>query len=159
MEPFIELESGNVLKVFNNKETFAIHKKWINTFAKDRDGVSLGQYKWHIFCADRYKNIEGSRANDEYESHIAERYIVISDGKDNAFMVDEKPMNLIYQDVYVFPENFAWTMAFTHEEGWLGPYFAKHKNYAKLNEENIKHLKAKQEKLKQIEIAKQNGWM
>ena len=46
-------------------------------------------------------------------------------------------------------------MAFTHEEGWMGPYFAKHENYETLKLKNEKQI----EKNKQIEIAKQKGWM
>ena len=28
-------------------------------------------------------------------------------------------------DVYICPENFVWTMVFTHERGSLGPYFCR----------------------------------
>jgi hypothetical protein len=28
-------------------------------------------------------------------------------------------------DVLVWPEDLSWTMAFTHEEGWLGPYYCR----------------------------------
>ena len=28
-------------------------------------------------------------------------------------------------DAYVFPPDLAWTMVFTHEDGWLGPYFSR----------------------------------
>jgi len=32
----------------------------------------------------------------------------------------------VYADVYVTPPDFAWTMAFTHEQdAGLGPYFAR----------------------------------
>ena len=34
-------------------------------------------------------------------------------------------------------------MAFTHEQGWLGPYFSKHKDYEVLNNKNIKSVEAK----------------
>jgi len=46
-------------------------------------------------------------------------------------------------------------MAFTHEDGWLGPYFAKHSQYDKLNQQNIKSI----EKALSIEQAKQKGWL
>jgi hypothetical protein len=29
------------------------------------------------------------------------------------------------QDIYVWPNGLDWTMAFTHEDGWLGPYFSR----------------------------------
>lgn len=28
-------------------------------------------------------------------------------------------------DIMVWPDDLAWTMAFTHEDGWLGPYFCR----------------------------------
>ncbi len=29
------------------------------------------------------------------------------------------------QDIYVWPDGLDWTMAFTHEDGWFGPYFSR----------------------------------
>jgi len=49
-------------------------------------------------------------------------------------------------------------MAFTHEEGWLGPYFAKNKNYKILEKRNQDQYKNQIEKLRQIELAKSKGW-
>lgn len=46
-------------------------------------------------------------------------------------------------------------MAFTHEEGWLGPYFAQHPNIKTLEAENEKL----REKERQKDLAKQKGWM
>jgi hypothetical protein len=28
-------------------------------------------------------------------------------------------------DIMIWPEGFDWTMAFTHEDGWFGPYFSR----------------------------------
>ena len=28
-------------------------------------------------------------------------------------------------DIYVWPDSLDWTMAFTHEDGWFGPYFSR----------------------------------
>lgn len=44
--------------------------------------------------------------------------------------------------------------AFTHEDGWLDPYFAKHQQWENLELEN----KFKLKKLRQKELAKQKGW-
>ena len=49
----------------------------------------------------------------------------------------------------------AWVMAFTHEEGWLGPYFAKHPKYTTLCEENARLVEKERKKAE----AKQKGWM
>ncbi len=70
-----------------------------------------------------------------------------------AIHLNKKPQNYNYKDCYVFPVNMAWTMAFTHEEGWLGPYFACLK-YQSLNVENEKKIKKENQK----EVAKKKGW-
>lgn len=58
-------------------------------------------------------------------------------------------------DFYVFPSNLAWTMAFTHEDGWLGPYFARHRNFTELNKANLEKIR----KLHQAEAAHLKGWV
>jgi hypothetical protein len=45
-------------------------------------------------------------------------------------------------------------MAFTHEDGWLGPYFALHNDFAKLNEANLANL----QKISEAKAAKLKGW-
>jgi hypothetical protein len=71
-----------------------------------------------------------------------------------AVLTDMKPGKCNLSDYYVFPPNMAWVMAFTHEAGWLGPYFAKHPNYDLLNARNIALVKKANEKL----IAIKKGW-
>lgn len=154
MTPFIEIPSEQLLKVYDKSEVRAIEKQWVDVFCKNKLGLSIKQYKWHIFCGDGYPSIEGEKAEAAYKEHKSPTYIVMSDDSE-AFLTSKRPSGLNYEDAYVFPENFSWTMAFTHEEGWMGPYFAKHKNYAHLEEKNKYHI----EKLQQIETAKKNGWM
>lgn len=62
-------------------------------------------------------------------------------------------------DYCVFPANLAWTMAFTHEDGWLGPYFAKHPDYSKLIAQEAELHSIRQRKNREIKRAKQNGWL
>lgn len=31
----------------------------------------------------------------------------------------------LYDDIYVWPDGLEWTMAFTHEDNYLGPYFSR----------------------------------
>jgi hypothetical protein len=45
-------------------------------------------------------------------------------------------------DFHVFPKNFAWSMAFTHEDGWIGPKFFKHVKYEQLQKQNNKAVTA-----------------
>ncbi len=45
-------------------------------------------------------------------------------------------------------------MALTHEDGWLGPYFAQHPEYDRLNEANQLKLR----KLRERDAARNKGW-
>ena len=85
----------------------------------------------------------------------AARYILLPNDGEPAMLTDLRPDNLTGQDVYVFPENMAWTMAFTHEDGLLGPYFAQHPRYAALQKDNEKGLKKQQD----IAFAREQGWL
>jgi hypothetical protein len=54
----------------------------------------------------------------------------------------------------IFPQNLAWTMAFTHEDGWIGPFFARNPRFQSLNAENL----AKIRKARDADQARQKGW-
>jgi hypothetical protein len=154
MESFIDVKPGKLLEVLEKEKATSISKQWGNVFLKNNQGVNTRSYKWHIFSSGRYDALDGDAALNEYSKHIAARYYVMSNDGD-VLLTDLLPQELNYNDVYVFPENFAWTMAFTHEEGWLGPYFAKHKSYKKLELENELYRK----KLAEKERAMKNGWI
>jgi hypothetical protein len=89
-----------------------------------------------------------------YAKEVAASYLVLSNSRNSALVTTERPIQCSDFDWYVFPPNFAWTMAFTHEEGWLGPYFARHPLYDQLNRENFKALR----KAEQAEVARRKGW-
>ena len=86
---------------------------------------------------------------------MAPEYIVLSNSNELAIETKKLPVNCNLSDYYVFPKNLAWTMAFTHEEGWYGPYFAKHPEYDLLTERNLMRI----QKNKEMQMAKENGWI
>lgn len=45
-------------------------------------------------------------------------------------------------------------MAFTHEQGWLGPYFAKHPDYARLDAANRARIRKREDAAR----ARERGW-
>lgn len=154
MESNINCEPSNILKVFDKKETWAIERQWMSIYCKNKQSCNTKDYKWHIFSGGGYPSVDAEKARAEYESKFAAEYIVMSNDHELAILTDSKPESCNLSDYYVFPVNMAWVIAFTHEEGWLGPYFAFHPNCEALNKENEKLL----EKQRQKEIAKQKGW-
>ena len=156
---FLDFEPGRVLTVYSQSESSRIEEQWMKVYASRRQGLNTKAYKWHVFSGGAYPCLEGDEARSLYDVHAAVEYIILANDFCAALATDERPTRLSLNDVYVFPKNLAWTMAFTHEEGWLGPYFAKHRNYSSLEKENARELAAWKEKQRQIEVAKARGWM
>jgi hypothetical protein len=137
------------------RETSHWRELWRDAFAKQGHGVGLHQFLWHVFSAERYPAISGEEADAQYLAHEATEYVILPNDKSAAFFSSSRPQQEWYLDFYVFPKNMAWTMAYTHEIGWYGPYFARHPNYLQLQAENIQALN----KQRDIAIAKQKGWI
>jgi hypothetical protein len=143
-----------IIETFNKKDSREIEAEWMRIYCKNKQGFNTKDYRWHIFSGRGYPSVEADEAESMYSKHNAENYYVMFNNASTIDLVKQKPTDLNYKDVYVFPKNMAWTMAFTHEEGWLGPYFAKHPNYQSLEKENEKYKL----KLQQIAHAKSKGW-
>ena len=150
----ITIHPGKITKILSMGESKAVIQEWLNIYGKNRTGCRIKDFKWHLFSNRRYEASEGLEALKFYAEQIASEYLVIDNDEIHVFVTDQKPERVGLSDYYVCPPNMAWTMAFTHEDGWLGPYFAKHPEYTKLDLKNKKH----RHKLEQIEHAKKNGW-
>ncbi|KQU67164.1 MULTISPECIES: DUF4275 family protein [unclassified Rhizobacter] len=146
---------GRVTSTFTKPEVAALVAQWLEVFGLDRFGVNARAYLWHVFSNERYPSVSGEAAQAAYDQQQAPGYIVLSNDRDLAFTTDQRPARAMLRDYQVFPPNLAWTMSFTHEDGWLGPYFAKHPQYDKLNAANL----AKLQKAHDIEAARRKGWM
>lgn len=152
----IEVKPGKVLKIFSRKESIDLSKIWMDVFCKNKQGANTKAYLWHIFCCNKYPHLSGDEAVNEYKKQLAPEYIVLANNCKFAVLTDLLPDDCNLSDYYIFPPNLAWTMAFTHEDGYLdGPYFAVHPNYHKLNLEIKKQI----QKNKDIENARENGWL
>jgi len=154
MSQDVSLSPGKIVDVFSEAESKSIIQKWLNIYAKKRQGCRIKDYKWHLFSGGFFESMEGNDALELYSEHISDKYIVIDNAESYVFTTDMRPDKVDLSDYYICPLNMAWTMAFTHEDGWLGPYFAKHPDYVKLEAENQKY----REKLKEIAEAKRKGW-
>ena len=137
--PLVEEEIALSLAKAWHAEFLPNHKKWL-------DKKPRGSFRWEqVLC-----HSDKEDAQKDFESHFARTYFIMPEdfGKDNFIMykTDEKPqINAFEQliDCYIFPKNLAWSMNFTHESGWIGPYFSKHSNYEKLNKKNMESINAR----------------
>ena len=150
----LEFTPGKTLHLYSAEETRELIETWLSIYGRNRQGVNSKDYIWHIFSGGRYPCTEGIEAEKEYAAQQSAKFILLSNDRTNAILTDQKPDWCNHLDAYVFPPNMAWTMALTHEAGWLGPYFARHRDYERLNRDNLTAIKKQQE----IELAKQKGW-
>ena len=156
---------GRVVLAYSRAEAADLAEKWLAAFAGDASAPGMRRYLWHIFSYESTPALSLGPACDQYALETAAEYVVLSNERDVAFVTDQRPTASSLRDWFVFPPNMAWTMAFTHEDGWLGPYFVRHPQYATRNAENQARLKKQREadqalarKQREIEDAKKRGW-
>ncbi len=152
--PIPIVQPGIVIREHTVAETEALVAAWLKTFGVNRQGMKAKDFMWHIFSGAQYPSLSDTDAKAEYEKQVAPEYVVLSNDRKTSFVTDLLPTISSMSDWYVFPANLAWTMAFTHETGWLGPYFARHRNFDQLNEANLAQLR----KRAQAEAARSKGW-
>lgn len=124
---------GTIVRAFSVEEAHQLADDWLSVFGKDSSDMNTNAFLWHVFSGGRYPSSEGAEALREYQEQIGNQFVVLSNDRKQALLTDRLPSSASFYDYYVFPPSFAWTMAFTHEAGWLGPYFARHPNYAELD--------------------------
>jgi hypothetical protein len=154
----LDVEPGRLLRRFTKDEALELTDRWIDVYARHAQGANIKAYLWHTFSSGAYPSVCKQEAALLYTQQIAAELIVLSNDRRSALLTDALPIRCDAADYLVFPTNFAWTMAFTHEDGWLGPYFAKHAAYDALVAQEIARVRDRQRKAQEIERAKQEGW-
>jgi hypothetical protein len=150
----MDIAPNTVTRRLNADEARQIAIEWLHAFGSNCSGIDSDSFLWHVFSANGYPCLSGDAAREAYSKEVSASYVVLSNTRNSALLTTERPTSCSDFDWYVFPPNFAWTMAFTHEEGWLGPYFARHPLYDQLNRENLKALR----KAEQAAVARRKGW-
>jgi hypothetical protein len=155
----LEVEPGRLLRRFSEDEALKLVDQWVGIYAQNAQGANLKAYLWHTFSFGAYPSVCKREAELLYEQQIATEVVVLSNDRRSALLTDALPTKCDVMDYLVFPTNFAWSMAFTHEDGWLGPYFAKHANYDALVQQDRERAQAQRRKEQEIERAKREGWL
>ena len=148
------IRPGRIVRELSESEGAALATAWLDVYGRRGQGMNLKAYLWHVFSGGGYESLSGKEAIAAYATREAPEYMVLSNDRKTAFVTDQRPDWTYMGDWYVFPSNFAWTMAFTHEDGWLGPYFAMHRDGERLDAANLALIRKKRE----IEEARAKGW-
>jgi hypothetical protein len=150
----LEIGPGEVIRRLTPEECQEFGRQWELAYPADRDGIHVEQFMWHVFSFGRYPSVSRAAALAEYKEEQAPKYLVLANDRDEGLITDKRPTTATIADYLVCPLNWAWTMAFTHEDEDLGPYFAVHRDYDRLQAENVKGMR----KVHEAQIAKQRGW-
>jgi hypothetical protein len=115
----------------------ALWRRWRETFAspvKNATGewVHAG-YHWHAFSYGFVHALAGDAAREAYGAlwtapggRTREHELLLLPCEDETLAwrcVTSQPPQLSGDECNVCPPDFSWSMSFTHEDGWLGPYF------------------------------------
>ncbi len=129
----ILVASGTTFAPLAREERWALMQAWREVFARgtfERTGQwRIPDFEWHTFSSGNSRAKTGARAEAAYASQQAHEFIVWpEDGRIPMYRCrGNTPPNFapLETDIYVFPPDLSWTMAFTHEVSMhLGPYFA-----------------------------------
>jgi hypothetical protein len=146
------------VRVLTRGETSTLIEQWKAEFFVWHK-YSSSMFPWSSFTSEfGFPAIERVEAQAAYEAQVALEYTIISDDKVSGLATDVKPIEISHSDCVVFPANLAWTMAYTHETGMYGPYFAKHRDYEKLSLDNLTSLRRSKAKEVALERARSQQW-
>ena len=128
-----ELESrGFEVEELSRRDAGRWFGEWRQAFLGEVRSTT-GQYRyqarhWHAYSYGLVRALDGAAAVEAYFRQEPEQVLVIPEDWSHGCGVRCRGTRLPdfsdhLQDLYVFPESLAWSMAFTHEQPSLGPYF------------------------------------
>ena len=113
------------------KCSLAIEDQWLRQFSQPLKRATghykSGKFKWHTFSGGYYPSVSGDEAIDLYLAQRPSEFIIFDENPSYLFTCEGSAypdLSDLGSDLYVCHISFKWTMAFTHEQPWLGPYFA-----------------------------------
>jgi hypothetical protein len=123
---------GHSVVALSLEQTQSMRDAWRRVYARPlkRDlGVWIrAGFDWHVFSYEHTYALERDAATTAYRAENCKELIVFSnDERDlgcRVRLASPPPLD-DEQDVYISPPDFSWTMVFTHEKNWFGPYFSR----------------------------------
>jgi hypothetical protein len=126
---------GGRQEELGDKERWGLAQRWRTVYAAPLHAATgkwiWHEFDWHVFSYNYARSKKGQAAIAEYERLAASTFIILPGEKAQpsltAFRISGGDLPRFEDsgwDVMVWPDDLTWTMAFTHEEGWLGPYFS-----------------------------------
>jgi hypothetical protein len=133
--------------VMSSEEAESYMRQWFLEFLPpDADREKLedvclteGTYLWHIFTFGSLKGEDSERASECFDRTEKGRCVVFMNNDISGFILNDgsaltSEIMDPYKDSYVTADDFSWTYAHTHEDGWMGPYFYRRDAHKKTDE-------------------------
>lgn len=115
------------------EEVHALQHQWRRVFAPrvrqlTGEDVYLG-FDWHAFSYSLVHSVDGDEARQAYQRESCTDFYVLphmDEGKGYKCQSSTLPQfSRKSIDVYICPLDLKWTMVYTHEDDWCGPYFTR----------------------------------
>ena len=125
---------GGHAEPIGRREQHDLLQAWREIYAAPYDDVKgrwkLSQFEWHVFGYGYTRALNGERAVAAYLDQNSPSLVIIpEDARLTAVKLRQglvPDLRRLENDVYVWPDDLSWTMAFTHEESiGLGPFFSR----------------------------------
>jgi len=66
------------LREFKKDEVASLVQQWLDVFGRDRQGMNIKAFMWHVFSGSRYPALEGEKASVEYLRQVCCEFVVLS---------------------------------------------------------------------------------
>jgi len=108
-----------------------VNSRWLRTFARgvmeQYGGFVYRGFRWHGFSYGVEPCVEGAAALAEYQRQPPAPFYVFDERLTFCARCSAPAypdLTSLRADLYVAHEDMGWTMAFTHEQPAIGPFFA-----------------------------------
>jgi hypothetical protein len=126
--------SGGEVEVLSEADAKKLSLRWLDAYSKpvkQKTGSWVfNGFLWHAFSFEFSPARQGAEALCLYALERKRELIVLQepDHVPAAAWLRELPapdLSALGLDLYVFPESLRWTMAFTHEQPEIGPFYSR----------------------------------
>jgi len=122
------------LRELSANELAEVSQQWLARFAtkvKSQVGCWVFRgFKWHGFSYGMERCLSGDEALQAYQRTKGRFYLFAEDEAFGYLCKTVFPFRPDFSqfrtDMYLTGSDFSWTMAFTHEQPEIGPFFAEH---------------------------------
>ena len=100
---------------------------WFAVLGDDFTRQQNSELNWHCFSWEDSKALEGTKAFEAYQQQWLAPIVIFDESEDWLIECEVKEypdFSTLRKDIYVSHHNMKWTMAFTHEQPDIGPFFA-----------------------------------